>query len=172
MYQVVDDLTVAIIYNCYNVTAASCTITNGDIVTTYYLLLQLVIQPNFKRLSLVTIVNCYQGRTTEKGTISTKLGRSLKVPQDVNINSLYNYPVQGTSADGFKMALIDLDRELSGKDARIVHILHDEIIVEARGDIVDDIAATVKDCMERAFTEIFTEVPFVVDPEIRASWGR
>ena len=69
------------------------------------------------------------------------------------------------------MALVDLDRRLAGQDARIVHILHDEIIVEVREDIADDLAVVVKDCMERAFTEIFPEVPFVVTPKIRDTWG-
>ena len=50
-------------------------------------------------------------------------------------NSIFNHPIQGTGADGFKMALIDLDGRLADQDARIVHILHDEIIVETKDDI-------------------------------------
>ena len=107
----------------------------------------------------------------EGGVISTALGRTLKISNDVKVNSLYNYPVQGTAADGFKIALINLDRQLDGQDARIVHILHDEVIVEARTDIVDFVAVTVKNCMEKAFNDILPEVPFVVEPEIRDSWG-
>jgi len=107
----------------------------------------------------------------EGGVVFTPLGRSLKVSSDVKINSLYNYSVQGTAADGFKIALIDLDRQLDGKDACIVHILHDEVIVEAKTDIADSVAVTVKNCMEKAFCDILPEVPFVVEPEIRDSWG-
>ena len=80
-------------------------------------------------------------------------------------------PVQGTGADGFKIALINLYRQLDGHDARIVHILHDEMIVEARMDIADSVAVTAKNCMEKAFNHILPEVPFVVAPEIRDSWG-
>jgi len=80
-------------------------------------------------------------------------------------------PIQGTAADGFKIALIDLDDQIAGKDARIVHILHDEVIVEARVDFVESVAVTVKNCMEKAFCDILPEVPFVVEPEIRDSWG-
>jgi DNA polymerase I-like protein with 3'-5' exonuclease and polymerase domains len=68
----------------------------------------------------------------EGGGISTALGRTLKVSNDMKVNSLYNYPVQGTAADGFELALINLDDLLAGKDARFVHILHDEVIGEAR----------------------------------------
>jgi DNA polymerase I-like protein with 3'-5' exonuclease and polymerase domains len=107
----------------------------------------------------------------EGEVISTALGRTLKVSNDVKVNSLYNYPVQGTASDGFKIALINLDGQIAGKDARIVHILHDEVIVEARTDIVDFVAVTVKNCMEKAFNDILPEVPFVVEPEIRDSWG-
>ena len=66
--------------------------------------------------------------------------------------------------------MTDLDRHLADQDARIVHILHDEIIVEAREAIADGIAVTVKNCMERTFTEIFPDVPFVVTPEIKYTW--
>lgn len=86
-------------------------------------------------------------------------------------NSMCNHPVQGIDADGFKIELIDLDGCLAGQDARIVHILHDEIIVEAKEDIAGDVAVTVEECMERGFGEIFPEVPFVVTPEIRDLWG-
>ena len=49
----------------------------------------------------------------EGGVISTAMGRTLKISNDVKVNSLYNYPVQGTAADGFKLALIDLDGQIS-----------------------------------------------------------
>ena len=107
----------------------------------------------------------------KEGFVSTELGRRLKVSRDVNVNSLYNYPVQGTAADGFKLALINMDEQLTEHDARIVHILHDEVIVETRGDIAGSVMVIVKGCMEMAFREILPEVPFVVEPEIRESWG-
>jgi DNA polymerase I-like protein with 3'-5' exonuclease and polymerase domains len=107
----------------------------------------------------------------EGGVISTALGRNLKFSNDVKVNSLYNYPVQGTAADGFKLALIDLDDQLAGQDARVVHILHDEVIVEARKDIAESVAVTVKNCMEKAFNDVLPGVPFAVEPEIKDSWG-
>jgi len=105
------------------------------------------------------------------GVIATNLGRTLKVGEDVNDNSLYNYPVQGTAADGFKRALLGVDGQLVGLDARIVHILHDEVIVEAQNDIVDAVAGMVKKCMEEAFKETLQAVPFVVKPEVKERWG-
>ncbi len=64
----------------------------------------------------------------EKGTFEQDwegLGKFQKMTAD---DSICNHPIQGSAADGFKSALIDLD-------SQIVHILHDEIIVEAREDI-------------------------------------
>ena len=104
------------------------------------------------------------------GIISTALGRICKITKDSNINSLYNYPVQGTAADGFKIALIRIDQHLGSRDAKIVHILHDEVIVEVRQDIANDVATIVKKCMEMAFSKILHEVPFIVEPEIRDRW--
>lgn len=53
--------------------------------------------------------------------------------------------MQGTAVEGFKMALTDLDGRLAGHDAQIFYILHDEIIVEAREDVADCVAAVAKD---------------------------
>lgn len=107
----------------------------------------------------------------ENGFIATKLGRTLKVSKDTNENSLYNYPVQGTAADGFKRALIELDGQLADLDAQIVHILHDEVIVEVKEGIVDTVEGIVKECMEEAFKDFLPAVPFSVEPEVRNSWG-
>lgn len=74
-------------------------------------------------------------------------------------------------SSAFEKALVDLDRELSVKDSKIVHILHDEIITEARENISSDIAIALKNSMDRTFGEILPEVPFMVNPNTRVSWG-
>lgn len=91
--------------------------------------------------------------------------------EEISEGSLYNLPVQGTAADGFKLAQIYLDEKLKASDAQIVHILHDEVIVETKADIADDVAKVVENCMLGAFNEIFPEAPFKVEPEIRDRWG-
>lgn len=67
--------------------------------------------------------------------------------------------------------MIRLDDELADQDARIVHILHDEVIVEAKEDIAKDVVVTVKKSMEQAFKGMLPEVPMVVKPVVRDSWG-
>jgi DNA polymerase-1 len=75
------------------------------------------------------------------------------------------------AADGFKLALIYLDEKLKDSDAQIVHILHDEMIVEAREDIANNVAEIVKTFMEGAFNKLLPDVPFKVKPEIKDNWG-
>ena len=56
-------------------------------------------------------------------------------------------------------------------DARIVHTQHDEIIVEARDAIEDQVQTIVKESMEEAFEKIIPEVPFVAEPRVVGAWG-
>lgn len=109
----------------YGVVASSWLIAGGCIVTTYYLLLQIVIQSKLMSLHTVVIASGYQVLVMGKGTISKKNGRFQKVSDEDKENSIWNHPVQGAGADAVKTPLVDFDRELSDKDARIYHILHE-----------------------------------------------
>jgi DNA polymerase I-like protein with 3'-5' exonuclease and polymerase domains len=82
-------------------------------------------------------------------------------------HNLSNLPVQTTGADGFKPALIYISEKLNGLDARTVHTQHDEIIVEARDGIADQVQAIVNESMEEALERIVPEVPF--EAEIRVA---
>ena len=67
--------------------------------------------------------------------------------------------------------MIKLDRELEDLDAMIVHTLHDAIIVEAEEGIVNEVKATLEDCMIEAFEKLGLEVPFKVEIGIQETWG-
>ena len=95
----------------------------------------------------------------------------LLVTSSTDPKSVSNFPIQGTASDGFKLALIALDERLRGLEAKIVHVLHDEIIVEAKAEIAETVGKIMKECMERAFEEIFKDVPFEAKPIISDSWG-
>jgi DNA polymerase I-like protein with 3'-5' exonuclease and polymerase domains len=43
---------------------------------------------------------------------------------------------------------------------------HDEIIVEARDGIADQVLAIVKESIQEAFRKVVPEVPFVVEPRV------
>jgi DNA polymerase I-like protein with 3'-5' exonuclease and polymerase domains len=105
------------------------------------------------------------------GAIQTPLRRLLRVTTDSPVNSLYNFPVQATAADGFKNALVAMDRGIQGFDARIVHILYDEVIVEARVGEAGKVAGIVKGAMEDALAMMLPGMPLGVEAEVRGRWG-
>jgi len=88
-------------------------------------------------------------------------------------NKIRNFPIQGTAADGFKIALSGLDKKFQdlGLDAHLVLTLHDEIVVEAREDMVDQVVEVVAECLQEAFVGIVPEMPFELVMKIAEAWG-
>ena len=81
-----------------------------------------------------------------------------------------NTPIQGTSADILKRALKLLKEELSETNAKVVNIIHDEIVVEADADEADAVAAKVESVMCAAGEEYLKTVPVKVETEIADEW--
>jgi DNA polymerase I len=105
------------------------------------------------------------------GYVATRMGRRMVVTNSTKTKSIINFPVQGAGSDGFKFALWSLDGELRDLDAKVVHILHDEIIVEAKEEIAGQVKGIVKDCMERAFEQLKLGVLMHVKPKGKNTWG-
>jgi DNA polymerase I-like protein with 3'-5' exonuclease and polymerase domains len=81
-----------------------------------------------------------------------------------------NTPIQGTSADILKRALRLLKDDLRNSTAKIVNIIHDEIVVEADADQSEEIADRVERLMCAAAEEYLTTVPVKVETEIAEEW--
>ena len=81
-----------------------------------------------------------------------------------------NTPIQGTSADILKRALKLLREELKDTSAKIVNIIHDEVVVEVDADEAEAIASTVENVMVAAGTEYLKTVPVKVETEIAREW--
>lgn len=81
-----------------------------------------------------------------------------------------NTPIQGTSADILKRALKLLRDELRETNAKIVNIIHDEIVVESDADEAQDIAEKVERVMRDAGEEYLRTVPVKVETEIADEW--
>jgi len=81
-----------------------------------------------------------------------------------------NTPIQGTSADILKRALRLLTDELRGTSAKIVNIIHDEIVVEADAGEANEIAHKVERVMCAAAAEYLKTVPVRVETEIADEW--
>ncbi len=83
-----------------------------------------------------------------------------------------NMPIQGTSADILKRALRFLHDAIDGTSARLVNIVHDEIILEADEGEADATAKKLEKAMCDAGEEYIKKVPVKVDVSIADEWTK
>jgi DNA polymerase-1 len=83
-----------------------------------------------------------------------------------------NAPIQGTSADILKRALRLLSDELRTTSAKIVNIIHDEIVVEVDEGEAEAVAETVERGMVAAGEEYLGTVPVKVEAQIADEWTK
>ncbi len=85
-----------------------------------------------------------------------------------------NMPIQGTSADITKYALAFIHRELLDRnlDAHLIHTVHDEIVAEAKEDIVSEAAKLIEEQMIRAGKKLLKKVPVKVEVHISDCWEK
>jgi len=81
-----------------------------------------------------------------------------------------NMPIQGTSADILKRALRLLHDDLRGTTAKLVNIVHDEIVVECDAADAEEMADKLESAMLRAGQEYVKRVPIKVDAVIADQW--
>jgi len=81
-----------------------------------------------------------------------------------------NTPIQGTSADILKRALRLLEDNLRQTSAKVVNIIHDEIVVEVDAGEAEAVAQTVERLMCAAGEEYLQTVPVKVETEIADEW--
>lgn len=101
----------------------------------------------------------------------TLAGRKHRWKNDAGVAGLYNYPVQGTAADIVKQALADLVDNLSGSSAKIIGMVHDEIILETYADEAIETAKILKETMEAAGSRYLRRVPVVAETTIADNWA-
>jgi DNA polymerase-1 len=78
-----------------------------------------------------------------------------------------NTPLQGTAADMLKAAMIRIDRKLAGLRARLLLQVHDELVLEAPPEELEQVRALVKAEMEGVRQ---LEVPLVVELGVGDNW--
>lgn len=137
------------------------------------------IEQYFKRYSSVeTYMNSLVEECKEKGYVTTILNRKRDIPEihssNFNMRSFgertaKNTPIQGSAADIIKLAMIKVYNALNDGDYRSKLILqvHDELIIEAHKDEVEDIQKLLKENMEQAIELI---VPLKVDMNVADNW--
>ncbi len=112
------------------------------------------------------------------GYVETWMGRRRYIPNIKERNrTLYeaakriaiNTPVQGTSAEILKLAMIEIDKKLTESkiDAFMVLQIHDEVIVEYPMDETDRVEKIVKKCMENV---VKWSVPLSVSVRTGKNW--
>ncbi|BCM91710.1 DNA polymerase I [Abditibacteriota bacterium] len=116
------------------------------------------------------------------GYVETLLGRRRPVP-DLNANAFQirsaaertaiNHPIQGTSADVMKMAMIAIARELRerGLKSSLTMQVHDELVFEVPTEEIEEVTDLVKDIMARVPVErLKLKVPLLAEVGTGPNW--
>lgn len=83
-----------------------------------------------------------------------------------------NMPIQGTSADILKRALHLLHEKIKGTSAKLVNIVHDEVILECDEAEAEMTAKNLEDAMCAAGEEYIKKVPVKVDVHTADEWTK
>jgi DNA polymerase-1 len=104
--------------------------------------------------------------------LRTILGRRRTFSnQETEYCERLNTPVQGTAADGFKLAMVLLHERLRETGARIVLAVHDELVVETPAERADDVRDLVENAMVEAMSRFVRCVPVAVESSVRRNWA-
>ncbi len=115
----------------------------------------------------------------EKGCVETILGRRRAIPEINSSNRnlreaaermAINMPVQGTSADIIKVAMVRLDEEMikRGLQSKLLLQVHDELIFEVPETELAEMKKLVPDIMANA---VKLSLPLKVDVKTGENWG-
>ena len=116
--------------------------------------------------------------TRRDGFVQTEFGRRRPIP-DINSKNpsmrgfaertAVNTPLQGTAADLIKLAMINIDRELTKRKlkSRMLLQVHDELVFEVPPAEIDAMRTLVQDAMENVHP---LHVPLVVDVGVGKNW--
>lgn len=115
-------------------------------------------------------VNERQARTASGRLVRFRYDENDRQQISMTQRNGKNTPIQGTSADILKRALRLLKDELRDSSARIVNIIHDEIVVEADDAQAAEISQKVERAMCAAGEEYLKTVPVKVETEIADEW--
>ncbi len=104
--------------------------------------------------------------------VHTALGRRKRFPAGhFSFNAALNIPVQGTAAEGFKRAMIDLHVALAAIGGRGVLCVHDEYLAEVPEAAAETARELVSRTMEAAMATVVPDVPIVAEALIASSWS-
>ncbi len=114
----------------------------------------------------------------ETGEVKTLFGRIRKIKELQDHNYMVrmmgermalNTPIQGTSADIMKMAMILVDQKIAENhlESKMILQIHDEIILDVKKEEVPKLKEILKDAMENVVT---LNVPLKIDINVGSDW--
>ncbi len=117
-------------------------------------------------------------QAASQGYVETLFGRRLYLPdiraKNANLRkaaerTAINAPMQGTAADIIKRAMIQVDQWLarSGLEARMILQVHDELVLEVREDLLDEVGPQLASLMGQAAR---LAVPLLVQTGTGQNW--
>ncbi len=117
-------------------------------------------------------------KAKDQGFVRTAFGRIRPIPEmksgNFNLRSFgervaMNSPIQGTSADIIKLAMINVEKALisEGLRSRIILQIHDELLLEVPDEEADRVRELLKNEMEQAVT---FSVPLIAEVNSGMSW--
>ena len=116
----------------------------------------------------------YQDKMLKSDYIETLGGRYWsKETSELDRGSIkrYNYPIQGTSAEGLKEALHLLMMK-EYKEWLLVAVVHDEIVLEVPCKDEDVAKDILSDCMVKGMSKFIKKVPIEVDVKSSTTWDK
>jgi DNA polymerase I - 3''-5'' exonuclease and polymerase domains len=114
---------------------------------------------NFERLSDL--------KGTNPEAIHPDRLKSLTKNDAQSLRAAANAPIQGSSADIIKLAMIEVNKILQNYQARLLLQVHDELIFEVPPDEWEELQPKIKDAMENALP---LSVPLIVDIHAGKNW--
>lgn len=138
------------------------------------------IEKYFERFPQIKVyVEATKKMARDKGYVETLLKRKRYLPEiHSGVQMLQasaermaiNMPIQGTSADIIKMAMIEIDKGLSNvsKESKMILQVHDELVFEVPENEVKKVAEYIDKTMENIFK---IKVPLTVDVSSGENWG-
>ena len=129
--------------------------------------------PNIKKYMDGEIEKC-----KENGYVETLWGRRRYVPEiksnNFNVRQFgervaMNAPIQGTAADIIKIAMVKVGSELEKNNfkAKLILQVHDELVIEAPNEEVEEVEKLLVTCMEDV---IKLKLPLKAEAQIGKNW--
>lgn len=111
--------------------------------------------------------------------ITTLLGRKRRIPELIYSDDgirmsaerqTFNSLIQGGAADLIKLAMVRLDANLPD-EAKLVLSIHDELVVTAPDDVVDDVMEIMKDAMMGEGIQKLIKTPLKIEIAAADRWS-